>query len=80
MRRVIIQVERWLPLFACLSAVVVPVNQVIGDGATSDCDAPPDLDTQLHEILGFVVLQEQMWRPESRIRGPFDHWSRKPKG
>jgi hypothetical protein len=79
MRRVISLLERWLPLFACLSGVVVPVSQVIGDGPTSDSDGLPDLDTQLHEILGFVVLQEQMW-PELRIKGPFDHWSRNPKG
>jgi hypothetical protein len=73
MRRVISLVEGWLPLFACLSGVVVPVSQVIGDGAASDADALPDLKAQLHEILRFVALQEQMWRPESRIKGPFGY-------
>ena len=73
MRRVTSLVESWLPLFACLSGVVVPVRQVIGDGATSDAGAVPDLDAQLHEILDFVVVQEQMWRPKSRITGLFGH-------
>jgi hypothetical protein len=73
MRRVISLLEAWLPLFACLSGAVVPVSQVIGDGSASDADTRPDLDAQLHEILGFVLLQEQMWRPESRIEGPFGH-------
>jgi hypothetical protein len=73
MRRVISLLEGWLPLFACLSGAVVPVSQVIGDGAASDADACPVLDAQLHEILGFVELQERMWRPESRIEGPLGH-------
>jgi len=73
MRRLISLLEGWLPLFACLSGAVVPVSQVIGDGSAADADTRPDLDAQLHEILGFIVLQEQMWRPESRIEGPFGH-------
>jgi hypothetical protein len=73
MSRMISLLEGWLPLFACLSGAVVPVSQVIGDGSAWDADTRPDLDAQLHEILGFVVLQEQMWRPESRIEGPFGH-------
>jgi hypothetical protein len=73
MRRVIKLLEGWLPLFACLSGTVIPVSQVIGDGPASDADTRPDLDSQLHEILGFVGLQEQMWRPENRIAGPFGH-------
>jgi hypothetical protein len=73
MRRLISLLEGWLPLFACLSGAVVPVSQVIGDGAALDADTRPDLDAQLHEILGFVGLQEQMWRPESRIEGQFGH-------
>ena len=73
LRRVIRLLEGWLPLFACLSGGVLPVTQVTGDGAASDADALPDLDAQLREILGFVVLQEQRWRPGSRIKGPSGH-------
>jgi hypothetical protein len=73
MRRVIRLLEGWLPLFACLSGGVLPVSQVTGDGGVSDADALPDLDDQLHEILGFVSLQEQRWRPDRRIKGPSGH-------
>lgn len=66
MRRVIALLDRWLPLLACLSGAVLPAGQVTGDGAAWHADAPPDLDAQLHQILDFVVLQEQMakllWR------------------
>ena len=70
MRRVLKLVERWLPLLAYLSGAAVPVSLVILDGATSDADALPDLDTQLREILDFFLLQGQMW-PERRIKGSF---------
>jgi hypothetical protein len=79
MRRVIELLERWLPLLACLSGAVVPVSQWNGDGAASDADTAPPLDAQLHEILDFIVLQEQMWRPERRIKDPSANQSRKPR-
>lgn len=77
--RVLRLLEQWLPALACLSGVVVPVSQGIPDGVASDAATVPDLDAQLHEILDFVVLQEQMWRPERRIKGPIIHPSRKPR-
>jgi hypothetical protein len=66
MRRVFDRLERWLPVLACLSGVVVPVSEVIRDGAASDPDTVPDLDEQLREILDFIALQEQSWRPKPR--------------
>ena len=71
MTRVIRLLEQWLPHLAYLSGFVVPVSQV-------DANTVPDLDQQLQEILDFVVLQEQMWRPERRIKGAFASESRKP--
>lgn len=70
-RRVLKRLERWLPHLAYLSGAAVPLSLVIFDGAASGADALPDLDTQLHEILDFVLLQEQIWRPERRIKGSF---------
>lgn len=66
MRRVFDRLERWLPLLACLSGVVVPVSEVIRDGAASDPNTVPDLDEQLGEILDLIALQEQSWRPKPR--------------
>lgn len=71
MTRVLRLLEQWLPLLACYSGVVVPVSQVIPDGVASDAATAPDLDAQLHEILDFVLLQEQMW-PPCRIKGPIN--------
>lgn len=65
MRRVFDLLERWLPLFACLSGVV-PVSEVSRDGAALDPDTIPDLEEQLREILDFVALQERSWRLKPR--------------
>jgi hypothetical protein len=75
MRQVFDLLERWLPVLACLSGVVVPVSEVIRDGPASDPDVVPDtvpdLDEQLREILDFVALQEQSWRLKPRpVREP----------
>ncbi len=66
MKRVIDLLERWLPVFACLSGIVLPVGEQIGNGAASNPDAVPDIDEQLGEILDFIALQEQSWRLKPR--------------
>jgi hypothetical protein len=53
MTRVIRLLERWLPLLAGLSGVVVPVYN-----SRFDDEAPPSLEHQLQEILDFVAFQE----------------------
>ncbi|HZK73839.1 MAG TPA: hypothetical protein VFD88_07555 [Clostridia bacterium] len=79
MRRVIRLLERCLPALACLSGAVVPLNAMIGDGPESDPAPGPDLDAQMREIVDFVALQEQRWRPRRRTTDPLIHQSRKPR-
>lgn len=50
--------------WSCLSAVGPFVSSRL-DRETAD--APPDLDSQLEEILDCIRRQEQIWRLERRI-------------
>jgi hypothetical protein len=78
-RRVIRLLEQCLPALACLSGAVGPVSVMIGDDPASDTATVPDLDAQMQEIVEFVVLQEQRWRPGRRTKDPFIHQSPKPR-
>jgi hypothetical protein len=77
-RRVIRLLEQCLPALACLSGAVVPVSAMIDD--VPALDAPtPDLDAQMQEIVDFVILQEQRWRPARSTTDSYISQVRKPR-
>ncbi len=64
--------DRCLPLMACLSGVVVVDHGYLRAGTASAGmppydGVPPDLDSQLDEILDTIMREEQKWRLDSRI-------------
>jgi len=69
-RRVIRLLEQCLPALAYLSGVG-PVYAMIGDDPASDAATVPDLNAQMHEIVDFIIRQEQNWQPRRRTMGPF---------
>lgn len=79
MGRVFDLLERWLLPLAGLSGVVIPVSEVARCDAAADPDPVRDLDEQLHEILAFVLMQEQMWPPERGFKSPSVGQPHKPR-
>jgi hypothetical protein len=59
-----------------MSGALVPVGAMVGDDPWCRDATVPDLDAQMREIVDFVVLQEQSWRPGRHSTDPFTRQSR----